>query len=801
MLKYRLLIVLLLFSIFYLFSPASVLSHWLKIDHPVLQVGSASQWDSKLAGAPSVLLEDGKYRMWYEGSDGGRWRIGYAESIDGVIWEKHSSFLLESYDTSTNFNLNDPNVIKLDNKYYMWFGSSTQPLNNFHINFTQSEDGFIWTPPIFNILPEKYSWELGLGTSFPFVLYDKGIYKMWFASQGVLNGISKWRLGYAESIDNIVWHKKTTPLLEAISTEGVDLGRPFVLKENGIYHLWYHSNKNIYHAYSYDGINFTRDKDNPVMIPGPQQFDNLRVTTPFVLHKDDKYYMFYTGMSTDGKWQIGLATSDSPGFVPDTPTPGIVTVSPSPTTTLTPSPAIVVTNTPTPTVTISPTVTSSPTPTYTPTPTIDPKTAPIILIPGMGASWNANAIYSCNLGSSNASNWKMTPFVSVYKRLIKTFTDNAKLKIGKNLFIYNYDWRQPLDTQANNLHNYLENILKSNNSIKKFRLVGHSLGGLVIRSYLQHFNSDNKIIQAITIGTPHQGTLLAYPLWENGEIWSEDLASKIALSQILEFCKVKKTDIKSTIKTGHIAYSTDKELIRSLIPSIHSLLPTFDYLNKDGQLKKSISLQYQNDWLSKNLFPENHYQIKFDTLSGTDQSTLYNFIISDPSSAELAKDNWTDGKPIMSSVIKDGDGTVLNSSSKLDGTNNEMISADHLEIVSSQDAIKKILHLLQYDGIKVASEINLPEINSDMAMVISTDLNTHLILSDLSGKVIEEADNILVRFNPRVGIYKFSIIPIESGETVLETMFIGQSHKYLSALEKIRLDKNVKKNFEIISLY
>lgn len=795
MLKYRLLIVLLLISIFYLYSPSSIFSIWSKTDHPVLPAGSSSQWDSKIAGAPSVLLENGKFRMWYEGNDGGKWRIGYAESTDGVVWNKRPLFLLESFDTSTNFNLNDPNVIKLNNKYYMWFGSSTPSLNNFHINFTLSNDGFIWNQPTFNILPEKFSWEFGLGTSFPFVLYDKGIYKMWFASQGVFNGIDKWRLGYAESVDNIIWHKKASPLLESLASEGVDLGRPYILKENGIYHLWYHSDKNIYHAYSYDGINFLRDKDNPVMKPGPQQFDNLRVTTPFVLHVDNKYYMFYTGMSTDGRWQIGLATSDDPGFVPDTPTPGPITVTASPS--LSPTPSVVLSITPTPTVTPSPTTSPTPTPAFSPTPTIDPKTAPVILIPGMGASWNSHALYSCSLTDNGPSTWKMTPFLSIYQRLINTLTDNAKLKLNKDLFIYNYDWRLPLDTQADNLKNYLDSVIKSNSKVKKFRLIGHSLGGLVIRSYLERYNiSDNKVIQALTIGTPHQGTLLAYPLWENGEIWSEDLTSKIALSQILEICKLKKTDLRASFKSGSISYPTKKDLIRSLIPSVHSLLPTFDYLYQNGKVKKTVNLVHQNDWLGKNPFPENSYQIKFGTLSGTGQSTLSNFVVSNPPPSDLAKDVWADGKPIKNNFVKDGDGTVLSSSSKLDGAGNETVNENHLKIVSSKEAIQKILLFLQYDDVKVANKVDLPEISYN-AMVISTDLSTHLILSDLSGKVIEEADNILVRYHPHIGVYKFSIIPKESGEAVLDAMFIGQAEEYINTLKKIRLIKNVRQTFII----
>lgn len=40
-------------------------------------------------------------------------------------------------------------------------------------------------------------------------------------------------------------------------------------------------------------------------------------------------------------------------------------------------------------------------------------------------------------------------------------------------------------------------------------LVGHSMGGLAIRAWLRHFNSDARVHRVITIGSPHQGTWLA----------------------------------------------------------------------------------------------------------------------------------------------------------------------------------------------------------------------------------------------------------------------------------------------------
>ncbi len=48
-------------------------------------------------------------------------------------------------------------------------------------------------------------------------------------------------------------------------------------------------------------------------------------------------------------------------------------------------------------------------------------------------------------------------------------------------------------------------------------LVGHSMGGLAIRSWLTKFRADQRVRHVITIGTPHQGTWLArYSTTVNG---------------------------------------------------------------------------------------------------------------------------------------------------------------------------------------------------------------------------------------------------------------------------------------------
>ena len=67
----------------------------------VLGPGADGAWDSLLVGRPSVLHEDGRFRMWYDGrrdlpvgapaagvpkSDRSVRAVGYAESVDGLTW-------------------------------------------------------------------------------------------------------------------------------------------------------------------------------------------------------------------------------------------------------------------------------------------------------------------------------------------------------------------------------------------------------------------------------------------------------------------------------------------------------------------------------------------------------------------------------------------------------------------------------------------------------------------------------------------------------------------------------------------
>ena len=65
--------------------------------NPVLRTGPPGAWDDASAVAyGKVVLDNGKFRMWYSGTDreslrrrdSGGYRAGYAESEDGIQWIK-----------------------------------------------------------------------------------------------------------------------------------------------------------------------------------------------------------------------------------------------------------------------------------------------------------------------------------------------------------------------------------------------------------------------------------------------------------------------------------------------------------------------------------------------------------------------------------------------------------------------------------------------------------------------------------------------------------------------------------------
>ncbi len=73
----------------------------------------------------------------------------------------------------------------------------------------------------------------------------------------------------------------------------------------------------------------------------------------------------------------------------------------------------------------------------------------------------------------------------------------------KDLFIFDYDWRQSNLDNAKGLEKFISDTFKNG---EKFNIVAHSMGGLVTRLYLENTKDHLRVNKVIYLGTPFLGS-------------------------------------------------------------------------------------------------------------------------------------------------------------------------------------------------------------------------------------------------------------------------------------------------------
>ncbi len=309
-----------LFEFFFFPKSASAMTEWVKHGgNPVIDVGASGSWDASNVDSPSVFFDGSTFRMWYGGYDGSKWRIGYAVSSDGINWAKQNNPVLDvDPPGSWEIDVHEPTVI-YDGIYKMWYNSGhytgERGMEQWRIRYATSSDGINWVKypdPVLRGNPAGWDKE---GIAHPYVTYDAGIYKMWFAGRNIGD---VWQLGYATSSDGVNWNKNPNPIQNLYNHWA---GGPSILKTASGYLMWYHDSSEIRAAVSSDGINWANSPENMFLRRGSNNdFDDLRLIGPAVLKKDNAYKMWYTGY--DGsRWRIGYATMVLEPTLTPTPPP------------------------------------------------------------------------------------------------------------------------------------------------------------------------------------------------------------------------------------------------------------------------------------------------------------------------------------------------------------------------------------------------------------------------------------------------------------------------------------------------
>jgi pimeloyl-ACP methyl ester carboxylesterase len=84
-----------------------------------------------------------------------------------------------------------------------------------------------------------------------------------------------------------------------------------------------------------------------------------------------------------------------------------------------------------------------------------------------------------------------------------------RLRGVKQILQFNYDSRAGVERGALALREFLRRHVRGG----RIDLVGHSLGGLVARVYVQQLGGSRRVDRCVTLATPHRGTYNAYWLW------------------------------------------------------------------------------------------------------------------------------------------------------------------------------------------------------------------------------------------------------------------------------------------------
>jgi pimeloyl-ACP methyl ester carboxylesterase len=113
--------------------------------------------------------------------------------------------------------------------------------------------------------------------------------------------------------------------------------------------------------------------------------------------------------------------------------------------------------------------------------------------------------------------WK----IDGYGKIAEAIKANFKVTEGKNFFSYPYDWRRDNRVSARKLakltHGWLSAWRQaSGNPEAKLILVGHSMGGLVSRYFLECMEGWKVTKALVTFGTPYRGSLNALDGLSNG---------------------------------------------------------------------------------------------------------------------------------------------------------------------------------------------------------------------------------------------------------------------------------------------
>lgn len=427
---------------------------------------------------------------------------------------------------------------------------------------------------------------------------------------------------------------------------------------------------------------------------------------------------------------------------------------------------------------------------------------PVIFVPGLCGSFNLMVLL--DFQGPRLTGWNFPPFINYGKRFLEAFEQAGYVR-DTNLFVAFYDWRKSVQDAARLYLKPWIDRAKRRARADKVILVGHSMGGLVARSYIQSAEYAHDVARLFTLGTPHRGAGEAYYAWGGGEVRA-DPAVKTVFDVYLWY-----------LRHAH-PFQTQLDplrTIRALAPGVRDLLPIDNYLvNHQGPpLPKPESSHRERNLVGLMLNQPAQLDLlarraTVTTIKATGFPTIRAIVVGGPPIPPGDPPRFPDGQPVQDEVDNEGDGTVRTASAGLahPGISNPepLVGAGHGALPAHPRVLEAILNEIQTF---VDEDIRLPPLGappveepklvvltaSPVTMVVETPAGPPLPGAGVLGAPLEVAGaparprrvrardhghsgkhlNIAVIPNPPAGVYRVHLHGTATGSLALGAMLIS----------------------------
>ena len=221
------------------------------MEEPFLALGKLGCFDEDGVMPCWIVSKDGMHYLYYIGWNRSlsvpfRNALGLAVSDDGGrTFTKYSCGPILDRSTCDPCFVASCSVLCEPDGWRMWYLSCVKwemqegkPVHCYHIKCARSDDGIRWEREGVVCIDFQSAEEYAI--SRPSVVKDNGVYKMWYSYRG-----KSYRIGYAESFDGTHWTRMDTEVGIGVSGAGWDsemIEYPFIFDHSGHRYMLYNGN-------------------------------------------------------------------------------------------------------------------------------------------------------------------------------------------------------------------------------------------------------------------------------------------------------------------------------------------------------------------------------------------------------------------------------------------------------------------------------------------------------------------------------------------------------------------------------